>query len=258
VAVTRDRPRLAAVVLAAGLGLAGLAQLMASPHTAPLFDGVFVEDPYRFVEPPPGAAGDPLRVEVTEPVVGGAVPLVAVATGEVPPQAQLIAQADAFAIPAATTSIIVSIQPAAAPDPQVSGNVYSLRVTDQAGTLLQLRPETLVTIVLRSPDARFVTEVARFDGATWVALPTEHGGLPDLFSANIAEIGDFALVLTGAVATSSAQPSNRAATGTPVPSEGSDGTASGADGPNWVVILFVVGAIGVGLAWGVLGGGERR
>jgi len=145
--VTIDRRRLASVALVAGLGLAGFAQLMASTHIAPLFDGVLVEDPYRFVEPQGSAAGDPLAAEQTQAVVNGAVSLLAVGTAEVPPQAQIIAQADAFDIPGGTTSITVTIRPTAPTDPQVVGNVYSLNVTDQAGVPLNLRPGSLVTMV---------------------------------------------------------------------------------------------------------------
>jgi hypothetical protein len=255
--VRLDVRRLAAVALATGLGLAGLAQLMASPHTAPLFDGVFIEDPYRYVAPQASAAGDPLSAEQTQPVVGGAVPLLAVGTAEVPPQAQIIAQADAFDIPAGTASIRVSIRPSVPTDPQIVGNVYSLSITDQAGVALNLRPGSVVTIVLRSPDPNVVAQIARFDGTTWVPLQTENGGLPDLFSANITEVGDYAVLLTGAATSSPPQPSGSTATPTPVPSGGS-GTDGGEGAPNWVVIVFVVAAIGVGLGWGVLGGGERR
>jgi len=248
--VTLDRRRLAAVALVAGLGLAGLAQLTASPSTAPLFDGVLIEDPYRFVEPQASAAGDPLSAEQTQKVVNGAVPLLAVGTAEVPPQAQIIAQADAFDIPAGTTSVTVTIRPSAPTDAQILGNVYSLNVTDQAGTPLNLRPGALVTIVLRSPDPNVVAQVARFDGTTWVPLQTENGGLPDMFSANLTQIGDYAVLQTGASPTSSATP-------TPIPSA-APGTPDGGGAPNWVVIAFAVAAIGVGLAWGVLGGAEPR
>ena len=248
--MTVDRRGLAVVALVAGLALAGLAQRMAFPSTAPLFDGVLIEDPYRFVEPQASAAGDPLSAEQTQKVLNGAVPLLAVGTAEVPPQAQIIAQADAFDIPAGTISVTVTIRPSAPTDPQVIGNVYSLNVTDQAGTPLNLRPGSLVTIVLRSPDPNVVAQVARFDGTTWVPLQTENGGLPDLFSANITEIGDYAVFQTGPAPSSSAAP-------TPIPSA-APGTPDGGGAPNWVVIAFAVAAIGVGLAWGVLGGAETR
>lgn len=249
--MTVDRRRLAAVALVAGLAVAGLAHLRTFPSTAPLFDGVLIEDPYRFVEPQASAAGDPLSAEQTQQVVNGAVPLLAVGTAEVPPQAQIIAQADAFAIPAGTTSITVTIRPSAPTDPQIGGNVYSLNVTNQAGVALDLRAGALVTIVLRSPDPNVVAEVARFDGTTWVPLETENGGLPDLFSANITEIGAYAVLQTGPAPSSAATP-------TPIPSLGPGTPDQGGGPPSWVVIAFAVAAIGVGLAWGALGGAEPR
>jgi hypothetical protein len=247
------RQRLTAgALLLAGLALVAIVQAIHVGSTAPLFDGVFNEDPYRFVEPAPSAAGDPLSAEQTQPVANGAVGLLAVGTEEVPPQAQIIAQADAFAIPATTTAVTVSIRPSAPTDPRIVGNVYSLTVTDQAGTALALRPGSLVTIVLRSPDPNVAAQVARFDGTSWVPLPTEHGGLPDLFSANITEVGDFAVLVTEAASLSPGA-SSGGALGTPAPSAGPGSTPGDGGGPNWIVISFVVAAIGVGLAWGVVG-----
>jgi hypothetical protein len=253
-----DHRRLAAGVLLAGIGLVVLGQLAATAPPAPLFDGLVVEEPYRFVEPPPGGVGDPLPVEVTEPVADGAVALLAVATSEVPPQAQVISQADAFAISADTTSITVSLQPTAPHDVQVAGNVYRLSITDQAGAAIAVRPAALITIVLRAPEAVVGAQVARFDGTQWVPLPTDHGGLPDLYAANIDQPGDFAVVLTGAASPSGPASSASTQASSPAPSAGSGGTPHQAATPIWVVILFGIAAVAVGLAWGVLGDADRR
>lgn len=245
------RSRQAGLVLAAGLVLVALSQLAATPRAAPLFDGVFIEDPYRFVMPPPGAAGDPLPVQVTTAVVNGAVPLLAVATAENPPQAQIIAEADAFAISAGTTSVTVSIEPVAPTDPHVTGNVYRFGVTDQAGAALAIRPGPVVTIVLRAPQL-LDAQLARLDGSQWVILPTDHGGLPDLFAANVDRLGAFTMLPSTAVPTGSGTaPSPGASTG------GSNGGGQGGV-PPWILALFAIAAVGLGLAWGLLGGGERR
>ena len=50
------RRRLTAGVLLLGLGLTSLASLDPGPRIAPLFDGVFIEDPFRWADPPAGAA----------------------------------------------------------------------------------------------------------------------------------------------------------------------------------------------------------
>ena len=249
-----DPRRLAAGVLLLGLGLTGLASLAPGPRIAPLLDGVFIEDPFRWADPPAGAVGDPTSAHATQPVVDGAVPLLAVSTSEVPPQAQIIAQADAFAIAAGTESILVSIVPSAGTDPAIAGNVYSFSITDAAGAPIGIRPEATVTIVLRASEPNLVAQIAHFDGTEWVTLPTEYGGLPDLFAANITEFGDFAVLVTGPSPSGSAVASAHAS---PVASRGSeDGTTTNGL-PVWLIVLLVVAAIGGGVAWGLLGNRER-
>ena len=242
--------RLAAAILVAGLALTWLAQAISPAPTAPLFDGVFIEDPYRYVDPPAGSDGDPFPVEYTEQVTGGAVPLLAVATAEVPPQAQIIAQADAFEISSDASSITVSIVPSAPSDPDLVGNVYTVAITDQAGSALTIRPGALVTLILRAPLPDLPAQIARFDGTRWVPLPTEHGGLPTLFAANIDQPGDFAVLLTGPIVSPSAAAS-------PAASEGG-GPNPDASTPTWVIVLLAIAAVGVGLAWGLFADGERR
>jgi hypothetical protein len=251
-----SRWRLRAGVLLLGLGLTWLAAMIPSSRSAPLFDGVFIEDPYRWVDPPPGAPGDPTSAEATQPVVDGAVPLLAVSTSEVPPQAQIIAQADAFAISAEATSVTVSIVPSAANDPAISGNVYRFTVTDALGAPLEIRPEARVTIVVRASEPDLVAQVARLDGTEWIAIPTEYGGLPDMFAANITQLGDFAVLVTGP--SQSGSPSAPGA-GPRSPAPSGDGGGTGQDGlPVWVILVLVVGAVGGGLAWGLLGNREPR
>ena len=242
--------RLAAAVLVAGLGLTWLAQALSPAPTAPLYDGVFIEDPYLYVDPPPGSDGDPFPVEFTEQVTDGAVPLLAVATAEIPPQAQIISQADAFEVSSDASSITVSIVPSAPSDPDLVGNVYTVAITDQAGTSLTIRPGALVTLILRAPLPDLPAQIARFDGTRWVPLPTEHGGLLTLFAANIDQPGDFAVLLTGPIPSTSA-----AASAAP---SGGGGEPPAAGTQTWVIVLLAIAAVGVGLAWGLFADGERR
>jgi len=226
--------RLPAVVLLIGLGLTGLVAATSSLRAPPLLDGVFIEDPYRWVAPPSGADGDPPSVTTAQQVVDGSVPLLAVATSEVPPQAQ--------------------IQPSAPTDPTIAGNVYRFSVTDDQGTALEIRPGAQVTLVLRAPQQDLVAQIARFEGSTWVTLPTEFGGLPDLFAANITQLGDYAVVVV-------AGPTASASAGTSM-AESSPPAPSGGGGDGGLPILLVVGlgvvAVGAGLAWGLLGDRDRR
>jgi hypothetical protein len=246
--------RLPAVVLLIGLGLTGLVAATSSLRAPPLLDGVFIEDPYRWVAPPSGADGDPPSVTTAQQVVDGSVPLLAVATSEVPPQAQIIAQEDAFAIAADTASVTITIQPSAPTDPTIAGNVYRFSVTDDQGTALEIRPGAQVTLVLRAPQQDLVAQIARFEGSTWVTLPTEFGGLPDLFAANITQLGDYAVVVV-------AGPTASASAGTSM-AESSPPAPSGGGGDGGLPILLVVGlgvvAVGAGLAWGLLGDRDRR
>lgn len=249
--------RRAAAVMAAGIVLSWVAHGLAPAPTAPLFDGVVVEDPYRYVDPPSGAAGDPQPAQDTKPVSGGRVSLLAVATPEVPPQAQMIAQADAFQISAAVSSVVVSITPRAPSDGGVVGNVYTFAVTDQAGSPLAVLPSALVTIVMRAPQANLDAQVARFDGTQWVPLPTDHGGLPDLFSANVDQLGDFAVVVPGASASGSGSESS-VATGSPTPSQTPGPSGGGIETPPWIILLLVLAAVAIGATWGFFAGGDRR
>jgi len=249
----RQRRRLGGALLLVGLGWMGLSQLAAGPVAAPLFDGVVVEEPYRYVQPPSGAAGDPFSASDVASVVEDAVPLLAVATEEVPPQAQIISQADAFAVAGGTSSVAVSIQPLAPSDPRIAGNIYRFTVTDQAGAAVSIVPGALVTVVLRVPLPDPGATVARLDGDRWVALPTEHGGLPDLYSANIGQVGDFAVLGSGAAASASAPvPSATIPTASPAPSRVSGGGTAGADIPTWVIALAAIAAVGAGLLWGLV------
>jgi hypothetical protein len=246
--------RLSAGVLLVGLALTWLASLGSGPQIPPLLDGVFIEDPFRWADPPPGAVGDPTSAQATQPVVDGAVPLLAVSTSEVPPQAQIIAQADAFAIGAGTESVTVSIVPSAGNDPAIAGNVYSFSVTDPTGAPIEIRPEAVVTIVVRASEPNLVAQIAHFDGTEWVTIPTEYGGLPDLFAANITELGDFAVIVTGPSPSGSAVAS---VAGSSAPSGGDGGDTSQDGLPVWLIVLLVIAAVGGGLAWGLLGGRER-
>lgn len=237
--------RWALVVLATGIAIVLISNAGDSARPAPLFDGLFVEEPYRYVDPSAGLPGDPFAISETKQVVGGTVALIATATGEVPPQAQVIAEADAFAISGDTTSIVVSIQPESAHDAGVLGNLYRIQVVDQVGTLLKLRPGSLVTVVLRAPEANPEARIARRDGDAWTELATDNGGLPDLLAANVDELGQFAVFLA-----TRSSPS-------PLPSAAQKNGAAG-DLPIWLLVAFVVAALGVGLLWGWLGDPGQR
>jgi hypothetical protein len=193
--------RVAVVVLGLGGAVALLAQLT-SPVAVPLYDGLVVQEPYRYLNPSPGQAGAPTSFSTEKPVQGVSAAFVA-ATTENPPQAQLIALPGAFTVTAATT-MRISIEPVPAPaavpaSGAISGNVYRFAVTDQSGAPLSIAPGTgnPPTITLRGPDGVTSGTIVHLGANGWELLPTDHGGAVALFSANPPELGDFAVVSSG-------------------------------------------------------------
>ena len=170
-----------------------------APVILPLFDGVVVNDPYRYLAPPSGADGSPSSAALTLPINGNASPAFAVYTSETPPQAELLAHGGELAIGAGSSSVKVKIDPvppaSSAAAGSVAGNVYRFTVTDQAGLALALLPSQSITLAMRGPAGISAgAAIARFVDNRWQAMPTAPSGLQDLFLTNIDAFGDFALV----------------------------------------------------------------
>jgi hypothetical protein len=251
------RPQAGWIALVAGvLMLVAAARLSPTWHP-PLYDGVVIEDPYRFLAPPAGKPGDPTSVSDTLALDEGVAPQLYSGTLETPPQAQMITDRDAFQLPSGTTSIKASIQPVKPPAPvpegRISGNVYRFSIVNQAGADLTLHPGTTVTVVLRAPNGVANGTIIHFNGTSWDKVPTDNGGLPDIYSANPMELGDFAVLVTGP---QTPEPSGL----TPPPSSRSPSPTQ-TPGPTggqmpWLIIGLVVAAILVGVLWRTLGDRE--
>lgn len=170
----------------------------------------------------------------------------------------MISDRDAFQLPAGTTSIKASITPIKPPAPvaegRISGNAYRFSVVNQAGTSLSLLPGTTITIVLRAPNNVANGTIIHFNGSSWDKVPTDNGGLVDLYATNATELGDYAVLVTGA---QTPEPSGLGSlppsTLGPTPS-GTPG-ATGGQTP-WLVIGLVAAAILVGVLWRTLGDRE--
>ena len=189
------------LAIAVGLGLA-LAVQLGAPVGVPLYDGVVVAEPYRYLHPTGDQPGDPTNASSTEPVSGGKSPIFAIATDEQPPQAQLVSQDDAFQLAAGTTELKISITPVdAAVQPSsgsIAGNVYRFTVTDQSGTPVATKPcDTCRSLVLRAPEDVTEGTVAHLVNGAWVGVATFHAGTVAMYQANADTLGDFA-VITGA------------------------------------------------------------
>lgn len=197
-----------------------------------LYDGIVPAEPYVYLDPPPGQPGNPKGATATLALEGGQSPLIAVATPELVPQAQIFAVPGSMILPAGTTKIDVSIaavEPPALPtDGHIAGNVYAINVTNQAGAALTADPADQVSIVLRAPDPLTATAtVARFDGTNWVAVTTDPAGVGATFSAVVTQFGDFAVLLPGPAPSNAASPASSEATSSTLPTIGPEATPAG-------------------------------
>jgi hypothetical protein len=198
VRTSRPRRRAALTSLGAGLLVVAAARLTIPLDAPPLYDGVIVQDPYRYLAPESGQAGSPSSFRATENVTGPTSPQFVGATSENPPQAQLIAPAGAFDLTPGTTSLAVSIEPvapAATPSGDtIAGNVYRFTVRDLSGAVPALSAENHPTLILRAPQALFTATIGHRAGGAWQRLPTDTAGQPGMFSTNVSELGDFAVL----------------------------------------------------------------
>lgn len=195
----------AVLTLGIGAGIA-LAVQLAAPVGVPLYDGVTVNEPYRYLAPGSGQPGDPTSYEASPGLdAGGTSRSFAAATTENPPQAQLIALPGALVAPAGATTMKVSIG-AVAPGRasatgSIAGNVYRFAVMDQADHPFTLAADAQPTLTLRAPDGVTEGVIGHLGAGGWVALATEHGGGLGLFTIVPKELGDYA-VLVGVTAAS--------------------------------------------------------
>ena len=245
------------LTIAAGMLLLVAAARLSPVWHAPLYDGLVIEDPYRYLEPPPGKPGNPTSVSDTLALDQGVSPQLYSGTLETPPQAQMIADRDAFQLPSGTTSIKASISPIKPPAPvtegRISGNVYRFSVVNQAGADLSLLPGTTITIVVRAPNNVANGTIIHFNGTSWVKVPTDNGGLVDLYATNATQLGDYAVLVTGAQTPEPSGQTPPSFSIGPTPS----GTPSPAGGQTpWLVIGLVAAAILVAVLWRTLGDRE--
>jgi len=198
--MTVDR-RLGLAVIGLGIVLIGLAQRMAPITEPPLYDGVYVPLPYAWLIPPAGAKGGATGKTGSVGVDGKANRLIAIATPELDPQAQLLATSGALVMPAGTTLVKFSIEPVLPQtlpsDGHIDGNVYRISVTNEAGTPLSAPASALVTVVLVSPHSDPDRTMELDTGQGWQKLTTQNQG-PGVWLAVVTSFGDFAMVAPGA------------------------------------------------------------
>jgi hypothetical protein len=195
--VALDR-RLGWLAVLAGMAMAFVIQL-ATPIGVPLYDGVAVQEPYRYLHPTGDQPGDPSSYSASPAVVGGVSPFIAAATKENPPQAQLIAQRDAFRISPGAVALQVSVTPVEPPPPAadgtIVGNVYRFSVTDEGGNPLAIKGcEGCLSLALRAPDNVVEATIRRFANGVWSDVQTAHAGIVAMYQTNATILGDYAVV----------------------------------------------------------------
>jgi hypothetical protein len=195
-ASVHDR-RNAVATLVVGFLLVVAAQRGAGMATPPLYDGVVIEEPYRYLSPGPGQMNNPPSYAADVTVNGTTSPPIAGATSEVPPQAQLIVPQAALVVAQGTTKLHVTIQPVAPPAAtatNIVGNVYQFAVADDHGNAVAPASDADASIVLRAPAGAGDVSIAVYGAAGWLVLPTESTGQPDTWTASTPAFGDFALI----------------------------------------------------------------
>jgi hypothetical protein len=274
------RRRAALGVLGVGILVTAAARL-AIPTAPPLYDGVVPIERYVWLVPPAGHPGGAKGATADIPMAGGQSPLVAVATPENEPQAQVFAQPGSLVVPAGARSVKVSIQPiqtnpteATPTDGHIDGNVYRINVTDDRGTPLTAPASAQVTVVMRGTDPTASNgTIERFSNGSWQPLKTTSEGFAASYLAVVTEFGDFAVVAPGAAASpvasggpatteSPAPPPSVAAVATPgtSPGPGSPNAPTGRGGglPLWLLAGVVVVVVGAVVVVGYLATRPRR
>lgn len=249
------RRRVAGLAIGGGFLMVVLARILV-PGAPPLYDGVVINEPYKWLEPPLGEEGGAQSVSGTAGLEGGKSPLIALATPEQPPQAQVFAPPGALVLPPGTTSLLLAITPIPAEGTPASGhlagNVYRISITNQAGVPTTAPPEAYVSVVMRGPDDLLEATMARFKDGAWTELQTSHAGYTSGFLSIVAEFGDFALIAPGAAATPSETPT-ATPSGTSLATQAPNatpGTEPGSTGGPDPLLLILVGAGAVALAGG--------
>ncbi len=203
--------------------------------------------PYLWLIPPAGAAGGAEGAKGSAGVDNGKNRLIAIATPELQPQAQLFATSGTFVLPAGTTSIKLSIEPVLPHElpttGHIEGNVYRFSITNQAGVPLMAPASAEVTVGLRGPYTTANQAIAVDNGSGWTNLKTDDAGFAASYLAVVTGGGDYAMVAPG--------PGGPYPTATPVgggpaaSAAGSGGpSAAASTGPSIGVVVPSIGEIG--------------
>jgi hypothetical protein len=206
---TISRSRLVAVVLAcAGLGAAWII----TPAGVPLYDGIgFPDEPYRYVQPPPGAEQTPPPTDAIghTPASGGTNGRsMQILSDETGPQVLVLLPPHDLVGPDTATSFELRAHPLAPdakpPPGTTDGNVYRVQATASPPGPVTLRisnpaflPEIDLRAVVATKERVTVAHRDTPDGS-WRTLATDQIG-NDIYATYMVGLGDYVLT-TGAPA----------------------------------------------------------
>ena len=239
-----------------------------------------------YVNPPAGKPGGATGASAHVPMNGPKNAVVAVATSEQPPQAQVVAGDGTLILPPSASALDVSITPldpsvdaTVAGAAQILGNVYRIAIVDQAGAAATSLPSSLVTVVIRAPGDVPGAQVGLVVDGTWHPLKSEPM-FGSTYVAVVTSFGDFAVIVPGTTPVSpSASGASLSSPGPPGPAAGATSTAAvspastegagpgGGTGPEGfpsaqlvgaLVFLLLLGFIGVGFFIKVRRGNRLR
>ena len=190
-------------VLSAVLLIGAMGWLAAGAGT-PLYDGLgFPDEPYRYVQAPPGAPPAPPATGATQrvPAADGINREVELVTDEQGPQLVLYIPPGAVHTPPSATSVTVTATPLAADahsaGGEIDGNVYRLTIDSNTGPVSSIDAYTGSQLTLRATSAQQVPSEGVYRStahAPWSPVPIGRAGT-DIYAVEIRGAGDYALAL---------------------------------------------------------------
>lgn len=270
--------RAGALVVLIGL-LAAFVAVLATPGTTPpLYNGLgFPDEPYRWLEPPPGAPETPEwtpaggRLEVAD----GYSTSGSFSSKEQGPQILFFTDPKAFAVPEGATGVDVAARAVPAPGPFPEGttqvsNVYRFSATPVgASGTLAFDPERKFLLNMRADRATDqVVLLHHWDGSAWVQRATFQVGT-EIYAGTVTTLSEYVLLRMtpgAAISVQHSEPSpipvtpSGSASGSPAPSDGSGsageqpGVVPGAvpTGTSTGAVWWVVAVVSALLAGGLV------
>lgn len=181
-----------------------LAAWLISPAVVPLYDGPGNPDePYRYVQVPPGSKqkGPPTTATAPVAVRNGVNNAAIVNSAEVGPQVSVYVPPGSLQAPPGAGSITITATPSAPKPPLPSdgvivGDVYTITATAPEGPVIIIgkSQNQTPTLQMRAPTAQQPGPTfERFDGKKWTSSETIRVG-QDRYQTSAAQLGVWALV----------------------------------------------------------------